>query len=105
MRRPQLSHFLGGGGLISGVAVAAKAINPDIKIYGAQAALYPVMRQAMHGEPLTEEPPAQTIAEGIAVKHPGALTKAIVKELVTDILLVDEEAMEQAQAGPRRLGH
>src|SRR5579863_1483655 len=80
---------VGGGGLISGVAVAAKAIKPDIVIYGAQAALYPVMRQAMRGENLTEAPPAQTIAEGIAVKQPGALTKAIVKALVTDILLVD----------------
>jgi len=89
---------VGGGGLISGVAVAAKAIKPDIVIYGAQAALYPVMRQAMRGEALTEEPPAQTIAEGIAVKQPGALTKAIVKALVADILLVDEEAMEQALA-------
>ena len=89
---------VGGGGLISGVAVAAKGLKPDIMIYGAQAALYPVMRQAMRGETLTEEPPAQTIAEGIAVKQPGALTTAIVKELVADILLVDEAAMEHALA-------
>ncbi|HEV7960103.1 MAG TPA: threonine ammonia-lyase [Rhizomicrobium sp.] len=98
---PQLDTLVvpvGGGGLISGVAVAAKTIKPDIVIYGAQAALYPVMRQAMRGENLTEAPPAQTIAEGIAVKQPGALTKAIVKALVADILLVDEEAMEQALA-------
>src|ERR1700733_8194480 len=82
---PQLDTLMvpvGGGGLISGVAVAAKAVNPDILVYGAQAALYPVMRQAMHGDPLTEEPPAQ----------------AIVRALVADILLVDEEAMEQALA-------
>jgi threonine dehydratase len=89
---------VGGGGLISGVAVAAKAIKPDITIYGAQAELYPVMRQAMRDEPLTEDPPAQTIAEGIAVKQPGALTTAIVKALVTDILLVSEPAMEHALA-------
>jgi threonine dehydratase len=98
---PQLDTLMvpvGGGGLISGVAVAAKAINPDILVYGAQAALYPVMRQAMHGDPLTEEPPAQTIAEGIAVKQPGTITKAIVRALVADILLVDEEPMEQALA-------
>ena len=98
---PQLDTLMvpvGGGGLISGVAVAAKAVNPDILVYGAQAALYPVMRQAMHGDPLTEEPPAQTIAEGIAVKQPGTITKAIVRALVADILLVDEEAMEQALA-------
>jgi threonine dehydratase len=98
---PELDTLMvpvGGGGLISGVAVAAKAVKPDLLVYGAQAALYPVMRQAMHGDPLTEEPPAQTIAEGIAVKQPGALTKAIVKALVADVLLVDEEAMEQALA-------
>ena len=89
---------VGGGGLISGVAVAAKGLKPDIVIYGAQAELYPVMRQAMRGEALTEDPPAQTIAEGIAVKQPGALTTAIVKALVTDILLVGEAAMEHALA-------
>ena len=87
---------VGGGGLISGIAVAAKGIKPDIAIYGAQAELYPVMRQAMRGEPLTEEPPAQTIAEGIAVKQPGALTTEIVKALVSDILLVNESEMEAA---------
>jgi len=98
---PELDTLMvpvGGGGLISGIAVAAKALNPEILIYGAQAALYPVMRQAMRGDPLTQEPPAQTIAEGIAVKQPGALTKAIVKALVADILLVGEEAMERALA-------
>jgi threonine dehydratase len=89
---------VGGGGLISGIAVAAKALRPDIAIYGAQAELYPVMRQAMRNEPLTEDPPAQTIAEGIAVKQPGALTTEIVKALVTDILLVNEAAMEHALA-------
>jgi threonine dehydratase len=89
---------VGGGGLISGIAVAAKGIKPDIAIYGAQAELYPVMRQAMRDEALTEDPPAQTIAEGIAVKQPGALTTAIVKALVTDILLVSEPAMEHALA-------
>jgi threonine dehydratase len=89
---------VGGGGLISGIAVAAKGIKPDIAIYGAQAELYPVMRQAMRDEALTEDPPAQTIAEGIAVKQPGALTTAIVKALVADILLVSESAMEHALA-------
>jgi threonine dehydratase len=89
---------VGGVGLISGVAVAAKSLKPDVTIYGAQAELYPVMRQAMRDEALTEEPPAQTIAEGIAVKQPGALTTAIVKALVADILLVSEGAMEQALA-------
>jgi threonine dehydratase len=89
---------VGGGGLISGVAVAAKSLKPDVVVYGAQAELYPVMRQAMRDEALTEEPPAQTIAEGIAVKQPGAITTAIVKALVKDILLVSEGAMEHALA-------
>ena len=89
---------VGGGGLIAGIAVAVKALKPDIVIYGAQAELYPVMRQAMRGEALTEDAPAQTIAEGIAVKHPGTLTTAIVKALVPDILLVSESAMEHALA-------
>ena len=87
---------VGGGGLISGVAVAAKGLKPDIAIYGAQAELYPAMRQAMRGEALTEEPPAQTIAEGIAVKQPGALTIEIAKALVSDILLASEAEIERA---------
>jgi threonine dehydratase len=87
---------VGGGGLISGMAVAAKGLKPDILIYGAQADLYPVMRLALRGEPLSDEPPAQTIAEGIAVKQPGALTTEIVRALVSDILLVSEAEMEQA---------
>jgi threonine dehydratase len=98
---PQLDTLVvpvGGGGLISGVAVAAKALKPEILIYGAQAESYPVMRQAIRGEALTEDPPAQTLAEGIAVKQPGVLTTLIVKALVTDILLVNEETMEQALA-------
>lgn len=89
---------VGGGGLISGVAVAAKAVGPDITVYGVQASHYPLMRQAMRGETTVEAPPAQTIAEGIAVKQPGRLNTQIVKALVSDIFLVDEAAMEQALA-------
>jgi threonine dehydratase len=89
---------VGGGGLISGVAIAARAIKPGIDIYGVQTELYPAMRQALAGVPLTETLPLQTIAEGIAVKQPGVLTTAIVKELVRDILLVREDAIEHALA-------
>ena len=53
-----------------------------------QTELYPAMAQAMQGDALADAPPAQTIAEGIAVKQPGALTTAIVKALVRDILVV-----------------
>ena len=97
---------VGGGGLISGVAIAAKGIKPAIGIFGVQTDLYPAMAQARHGVP--QKPPAlaisqtispsQTIAEGIAVKQPGALTTAIVQALVTDILLVSEPQIEHALA-------
>ena len=106
---PQLDTLVvpvGGGGLISGVAIAAKGIKPAIRIFGVQTDLYPAMAQARHGVP--QKPPAlaisqtispsQTIAEGIAVKQPGALTTAIVQALVTDILLVSEPQIEHALA-------
>jgi len=89
---------VGGGGLISGVAVAARALKPDLAIYGVQTAFYPVMAEAIHDKPLTEVAPVQTIAEGIAVKHPGVLTTAICKALVDDILVVDEARIEHALA-------
>lgn len=89
---------VGGGGLISGIAVAAKGLKPGIEIYGAQTELYPAMAQALKGLALPETPPVQTIAEGIAVKQPGRLTTAIVKALVQDILVVDEAAIEHALA-------
>ena len=67
---------VGGGGLISGVAIAAKALKPDIEIYGVEAQLYPSMYDAVKGASLPCG--GQTIAEGIAVKQPGAITSAII---------------------------
>jgi len=98
---PQLDTLVvpvGGGGLISGVAIAAKAIKPGIEIFGVQTDLYPAMSDALHGVPLSATPSAQTIAEGIAVKQPGALTTVIAKALVKDILLVSEPQIERALA-------
>jgi threonine dehydratase len=98
---PQLDALVvpvGGGGLISGVAVAAKGVKPDIEIYGAQSELYPAMAAAIKGKASLESPSAQTIAEGIAVKEPGILTTAIVKDLVRDILVVREASIEHALA-------
>ncbi|MCW8862466.1 MAG: threonine ammonia-lyase [Rhodospirillales bacterium] len=89
---------IGGGGLISGIATAAKALKPQIKVIGVEAALYPSMAEAM-GK--TDHPSArggQTVAEGIAVKSPGALTTPIVRQLVDDILTVDETSLELAVA-------
>ena len=98
---PQLDTLVvpvGGGGLISGVAIAAKAIKPAIEIFGVQTDLYPAMADTLHGAPLPSTPSAQTIAEGIAVKQPGALTTVIAKALVKDILLVSEPQIEHALA-------
>lgn len=85
---------IGGGGLISGIAVAAKAIKPGIEIIGVEADLYPSMKQALAGETPTSA--GSTIAEGIAVKQPGQLTRPIIERLVSDILLVSEGSMERA---------
>ncbi len=85
---------VGGGGLIAGVATAAKALNPAIEIIGVQAALYPAMHQALRGQTTTGG--GETMAEGIAVKEPGALTLPIVRDLVSGLLLVDEPALERA---------
>ena len=87
---------IGGGGLISGIAVAAKALMPAIDIYGVQTRVYPSMYDAVKGAHLPCS--GQTMAEGIAVKEPGALTTPVVRALVKDILLVGESDIEQAIA-------
>ncbi len=87
---------VGGGGLISGCAVAARALRPDVEVIGVQAELYPSMRAAISGEPLRGD--GETLAEGIAVKEPGELTVPIVRRLVREILLVAERDMERAVA-------
>jgi len=87
---------IGGGGLISGIAVAAKALNPKIEIIGVQSTLYPSMYRLVRGEDPGLPAAAATLAEGIAVKEPGRLTRHIVKALVSDILLVDDVAIEGA---------
>ncbi|TXH36880.1 MAG: threonine ammonia-lyase [Rhodospirillaceae bacterium] len=85
---------IGGGGLIGGIATAVKALKPEIEIYGVESALYPSMHHAVNG--LAPANGGQTIAEGIAVKSPGALTRSIVESLVKDVLLVDEIVLERA---------
>ena len=87
---------IGGGGLISGVAVAAKALYPEIEIYGVQTRVYPSMYNAVKGENLPCI--GQTMAEGIAVKEPGVLTTEVVRALVKDIILVSEAEVEHAIA-------
>ncbi|MES2194462.1 MAG: threonine ammonia-lyase [Pseudomonadota bacterium] len=85
---------IGGGGLISGMAVAAKAIKPGIEIIGVQATLYPSMYNLIKGQPLPMR--GDTLAEGIAVKAPGRITSQIVRALVDDIVLVNEQQIEHA---------
>jgi threonine dehydratase len=85
---------IGGGGLISGMAIAAKAINPKIKVIGVEAQLYPSMLNAVKKSSLPVG--GDTLAEGIAVTAPGSLTKQIIEALVDDILLVSESDLERA---------
>jgi threonine dehydratase len=85
---------IGGGGLIAGMAVAAKARKPDIQVIGVQAALYPSMYNLIKGKSLPMS--GDSLAEGIAVKAPGQITAPIVGELVDDILLVSEPQIEHA---------
>lgn len=85
---------IGGGGLISGISTAAKAVNPAIEIVGVQTERFPAMYAAVKGASM---PPGQyTIAEGIAVKSPGDLTLPVVRRLVDRIELVSEADIEHA---------
>lgn len=85
---------IGGGGLFSGMATAAKAMKPDIRIYGVQAELYPSMYSHIKQANLACD--GDTLAEGIAVKQPGELTRRFVERLADDVLLVDERHLEEA---------
>ena len=95
--QPQLDMLviaIGGGGLISGMATAAKALNPGIEIVGVQTERFPSMYAAVKGVAMPQG--QYTIAEGIAVKSPGALTQPIVAKLVDHIELVSESDIEHA---------
>jgi threonine dehydratase len=85
---------IGGGGLISGMAIAAKTLRPDLRVFGVEAALYPSMYNAIKGTSLPMR--GDTLAEGIAVKAPGKITTPIVRALVDDIFLVSEPQIENA---------
>ena len=87
---------IGGGGLLSGVGTAAKALKPDIDVVGVQAELYPSMYALLGGHDLPSE--GDTLAEGIAVKHPGLITRRIVEAIADDIVLVGERHLEKSVA-------
>ena len=85
---------VGGGGLIAGIATAARALRPDVRIVGVQMQRFPAMVNAVQG---TQHAQGQsTIADGIAVGQPGRITREIVARLVDDLMLVDEGDIEQA---------
>ncbi len=85
---------IGGGGLIAGTAIAARGMKPTIEIIGVECTLYPSMWNALHDAKLPLG--GLTLAEGIAVKTVGALTLPVARELITDIVLVDEAHLERA---------
>lgn len=85
---------VGGGGLVSGVAIAAKHINPNIKVIGVQAERFPSLHRAINNNEYIAR--GSTLAEGIAVKNIGEKTYEICKEMVDDILLVSEDSLEEA---------
>ena len=87
---------IGGGGLIAGVATAAKHINPDIRIFGVEPASFPSFTGRMDGH--NAVPGGQTIAEGIQVKQVGDLTYAIARPLIEDVLLIEEPYFERGVA-------
>jgi len=94
---PELDTLIvavGGGGLIAGMATVAKALKPDMEVVGVQTSRFPAMVNLIKG---TQHPQgASTIAEGIAVGSPGALTRAVIAQRVDDMVLVDEGDIEQA---------
>ncbi len=85
---------IGGGGLIGGMSVAAKTLRPEIEIVGVQASNYPAVQQLLDGQSVTVG--GATIAEGIAVKHPGDKTLPLIERYVDDIVLVSEQSLERA---------
>ena len=85
---------IGGGGLLSGMGTAARALKPDIGLIGVQAELYPSMYALLNNRQMPCE--GDTLAEGIAVKIPGAFTSEVIRELVDEIVLVNEAQLETA---------
>ena len=85
---------IGGGGLIAGMGLAVKDVSPEVEVIGVQAALFPSMANALDNG--ARETGGNTLAEGIAVKQAGRLTREIVRKVVDDIVLVDERILERA---------
>ncbi len=84
---------IGGGGLIAGITIAARALRPNIKIIGVQAEGAAGCRASLDAGELRTLPSIATIADGIAVKRPGTLTFPIIQNLVDDVVMVNDEAI------------
>lgn len=96
---PELDAIIvpvGGGGLISGIAYTMKTINPNVKVYGVQAAGAPSMYNSIHDHQIEELPRVSTIADGIAVKKPGDLTYEICEKYVDEIVTVTDDEIAAA---------
>ena len=87
---------IGGGGIIAGVATAAKVLNPSVKIVGVQTSNIPSMKESVKNGKVTTAFNANTVADGIAVKTPGNLTFDIIKALVDEVITVEEDEIYQA---------
>jgi len=87
---------IGGGGLMSGISIATRALKPDVELIGVEAELYPSMKCAIEGCHMALG--GDTLAEGIAVKQPGELTSRILKDLADEVMLVPERDLERAVA-------
>jgi len=87
---------IGGGGLAAGVLIAVKTKNPKIKIVGVQSKSFPAMKDSLESGSLQTTGGARTIADGISVKKPGSITFSIVKDLIDDIVLVDDSQIIKA---------
>ena len=84
---------VGGGGLIAGISVAIKSINPRVKIIGVESAAFPTMKKSISTNKITKAKEGYTIADGISIKTPGKLTFEIVKKNVDSIVLIDDSAI------------
>jgi threonine dehydratase len=84
---------IGGGGLIAGISVAIKSINPRVKIIGVESAAFPTMKKSISANKITKAKEGYTIADGISIKTPGKLTFEIVKKHVDSIVLIDDTAI------------
>lgn len=87
---------IGGGGIIAGVAAAAKELNPNVKIIGVQTANIPSMKESLKNGKVTSAFNANSIADGISVVNPGQLTFDIIQDLVDEVILIEEDEIAEA---------